>query len=135
MFSLVLLVLKIMGFFVVFVFLTILSIAYFMSGPTVFRLLWINSQKKLVPARNQPMFITQSWAKCSRNLSSNKILKFYAYCEIIRMQHWRRPATDGAEFWISCKEPAFLSRFSHLQVIQNMRLWCSVAAYVTVELI
>ena len=42
----------------------------------------------------------------------------------IRMQHWRRPATDGAEFWISCKRPAFLSSFSRLQVIQNKRPWC-----------
>ena len=47
------------------------------------------------------------------------------------MQHWRRPATDGAEFWISCKRPAFLSSFSRLQVIQNKRPWCSAAAYVT----
>ena len=49
----------------------------------------------------------------------------------IRMQHWRRPATDGAEFWISCKRPVFLSSFSRLQVIQNKRPWCSAAAYVT----
>ena len=28
------------------------------------------------------------------------------------MQHWCRPATDGTEFWISCKWPAFLSGFS-----------------------
>ena len=26
---------------------------------------------------------------------------------------------DGAEFWISCKRPAFLSSFSRLQVVQN----------------
>ena len=39
----------------------------------------------------------------------------------IRMQYWRRPVTDGAEFWISCKQPAFLSSFSPLQVIQNKR--------------
>ena len=61
-----------------------------------------------------------------------------AFCQIliwaksflIRM-HWRRPATDGAGLWISCKQPAFLSSFSHLQVIQNKRPLCSVAAYVT----
>ena len=35
------------------------------------------------------------------------------------MSHWRRRATEGAEFWISCKRPAFLSNFSHLQLIQN----------------
>ena len=29
------------------------------------------------------------------------------------------PATDGAEFRISCKQPAFLSIFRRLQVIQN----------------
>ena len=46
------------------------------------------------------------------------------------MQHWRCPATDDAEFWISCKQPAFLSSFSRLQVIQNKHP-CSVAVYVT----
>ena len=49
----------------------------------------------------------------------------------IRMQHWCRPATDGAEFWISCKRPAFLSSFSRLQVIQNKCPRCSAAVYVT----
>ena len=53
----------------------------------------------------------------------------------IWMQHWRRrPATDGAEFWNSCKWPAFLSSFSCLQEIQNKRPWCSAAAYVTAGL-
>ena len=47
------------------------------------------------------------------------------------MQHWRHPATDGAEFWISCKRPAFHSSFSCLQVIQNKRPWCWAVAYVT----
>ena len=37
----------------------------------------------------------------------------------ILMSHWRSRATKGAEFWISCKRPAFLSNFSHLQLIQN----------------
>ena len=27
---------------------------------------------------------------------------------------------DGPEFWISCKRPAFLGSFNHLQVIQNL---------------
>ena len=48
----------------------------------------------------------------------------------IRMQHWRPKATDGAEFWISCKRPAFLRTFSRLQMIQNKRPWCCGAAYV-----
>ena len=47
------------------------------------------------------------------------------------MQHWCRPATNGAEFCISCKLPAFLSCFSCLQGIQNKRPWCWAAAYVT----
>ena len=47
------------------------------------------------------------------------------------MQHWRRPPTDGAEFWISCKRPTFVSSFRHLQVIQKKCPWCSAAAYVT----
>ena len=39
---------------------------------------------------------------------------------------------DGAEFWINCKRPAFLSSFSRLQVIQNsapstiMRRHCDI---------
>ena len=28
---------------------------------------------------------------------------------LIRMSNWRRRATEGAKFWISCKQPAFLS--------------------------
>ena len=56
----------------------------------------------------------------------------YCYtCCLIRLQHWRCPATDGAEFWISCKRPVFLSSFSCLQVIQNKHPWCSGVAYVT----
>ena len=43
----------------------------------------------------------------------------------IWMSHWRRRATEGADFWISCKQPAFLSSFSCLQLIQNL------APYVT----
>ena len=50
---------------------------------------------------------------------------------IIRMQHCRIKATDGIEFWINCKWPAFFSDFSLLQGIQNKRPWCSNAAYVT----
>ena len=38
---------------------------------------------------------------------------------------------DGAEFRISCKQPAFLSSFDLLQVIQNKRPWYWDAAYVT----
>ena len=52
----------------------------------------------------------------------------------IRMQHCRIKATDGVEFWISCKRPAFLSSFGLLQVIQNKRPWCWNAAYVTAGL-
>ena len=37
----------------------------------------------------------------------------------IRMSHWCRRVTEGAEIWISCKRPAFLSNFSRLQLIQN----------------
>ena len=43
---------------------------------------------------------------------------------VIRMQHGCRPATDGLEFWVSCKQPAFLSSFCCLQVIQNKCPWC-----------
>ena len=61
----------------------------------------------------------------------NRILSICATFYLIRMSHWRRRTTKGAEFWISCKRPAFLSSFSRLQVIQNKRPWCSAAAYVT----
>ena len=49
----------------------------------------------------------------------------------IRMSRWRSQTTEGAEFWITCKQLAILSSFSYLQVIQNKRPWCSAAAYVT----
>ena len=42
---------------------------------------------------------------------------------LIRMSHWRYKMVDGAEFWISCKRPVFLSSFGILQVIQNKRPW------------
>ena len=43
----------------------------------------------------------------------------------------RHPATEGVEFWITYLRQAFLSIFNRLQVIQNKRPWCWVAAYVT----
>ena len=49
----------------------------------------------------------------------------------IRISHWCSPTTEGAEFWIICKQLAFLSNFSCLQVTQKKRPWCSAAAYVT----
>ena len=54
---------------------------------------------------------------------------------ITRMSHRHRQTTEGAEFWITCKQLAFLSSFSHLQVIQNKRPWCSETAYVTAGLV
>ena len=59
---------------------------------------------------------------------NNRIIFFE---KTIWMQHWRHPATNGTEFWISCKRPAFLNSFSPLQVIQNERPRCLAAAYVT----
>ena len=38
----------------------------------------------------------------------------------IQMSHWHHWATESIEFWISCKQPAFLSNFSRLQLIQNL---------------
>ena len=43
--------------------------------------------------------------------------------------------TEGAEFWITCKRLAFLSSFSHLQVIQNQCPLCLIVAYVTAGLV
>ena len=62
-------------------------------------------------------------------LASNYLMDLTGY--IIRMQHWQRPATDGTKFWISCKQPAFLSCFSRLQVIQNKQPWYWAVIYVT----
>ena len=42
-----------------------------------------------------------------------------AFIFLIWMSHCRHQATEGTEFWISCKLPAFLSNFSPLQLIQN----------------
>ena len=39
--------------------------------------------------------------------------------QLIRMQHWRRPATDGAEFWISCNQLKELRKAGRLQTLQN----------------
>ena len=50
---------------------------------------------------------------------------------LILMSHWRHRTTECVEFWITCKQLAFLSSFSRLRVIQNKRPWCSAAAYVT----
>ena len=38
---------------------------------------------------------------------------------LIWMSHCCPWVTEGAEFWISCKQLPFLSNFSHLQLIQN----------------
>ena len=65
-------------------------------------------------------------------IHANRTLQVAPLC--IRMQHCRRPATDGAEFWISCKRPAFVSSFSRLQKIQNKRPWYWVAPFVTAGL-
>ena len=46
----------------------------------------------------------------------------------IRMSHWRQQMVDGTEHLISCDWLAFLSVFSHLQLIQNSApstiCWC-----------
>ena len=46
-------------------------------------------------------------------------LFFHPFLLSIWLSHWRHTMVDGAEFWISCKRPAFLCSFSRLQVIQN----------------
>ena len=50
------------------------------------------------------------------------------------MRHNAGHSTQGLQVVnsnVSCKQPAFLSSFSLLQVIQNKRPWCWDAAYVT----
>ena len=39
------------------------------------------------------------------------------YLTCIRMSHWRRLATEGAEFWISCKRLKLLRKAGRLQLI------------------
>ena len=41
----------------------------------------------------------------------------------IRMSHCCIPATDGAEFWISCNRLKELRKAGRLQMIQNKRPW------------
>ena len=41
------------------------------------------------------------------------------------------PNYRGDDFWITCKELAFLSSVSQLQVIWNKRPWCWAVTYVT----
>ena len=46
-------------------------------------------------------------------------IKVYSYIGIfdpIWMSHWHHRATEGAEFWISCKQPAFLINFICLRL-------------------
>ena len=75
------------------------------------------------------------WKKSLRkNATLSSWTLFHHICPhliAIRMQHCHIPATDGVEFWISCKRPAFLSSFGLLQVIQNKHPWCWNVGYVT----
>ena len=50
------------------------------------------------------------------------LLKYFwgCYFHVIRMSNLRHTMVDGAEFWISCKRPAYLSSFSRLQLIQKL---------------
>ena len=52
---------------------------------------------------------------------------------VIRMSHWRQQMVDGAEHLISCHWLAFLSAFSHLQLIQNSAPSTEVGVNVTSE--
>ena len=49
---------------------------------------------------------------------------------VIRMQHWRRPATDGAGFWLSCSNQIFsvvLTPYKWFKIIvldvQRRHIW------------
>ena len=74
--------------------------------------------------------LSYCWECWENSCWQPKIGKIFMHRRI-QMQHCRIKATDGLEFWISCKRPAFHSSFSLLQVIQNKRPWCWDAAYVT----
>ena len=59
--------------------------------------------------------ISSLYSDCVQNCLYPTILNY-----LIRMSYWHwRMSVDGAEFWIRCKPPAFLSSFSCLQVIQR----------------
>ena len=77
-----------------------------------------------------------------RNINGNRDVKFLiaiiGHCtdqrkllyvsKHFRMSHWCQQMVDGAEHLISCDWLAFLSAFSHLQLIQNSApstiCWC-----------
>ena len=50
------------------------------------------------------------------------------FLDVIWMSHCRIPATDGAEFWISCNRLKELRKAGRLQTIQNKCPWCWDAA-------
>ena len=60
---------------------------------------------------------------CTPQASSHIIMGSKRLWICIKAQfgsHWHHTMVDGAKFWISCKQPAFLRSFSYLQVIQNL---------------
>ena len=79
--------------------------------------------------------MSKPWGRlCQIFVPFSEKLNFNSNFVSIWMSHWCRRATEGAEFRNTCKWLAFLSSFSHLQVIQNKCPWCSASAYVTAGL-
>ena len=87
------------------------------------------------------IFLNLKFVRNWYNVSHNFCLTTFSFTfqllsnakfNLIQVSHWHRRATEGAEFWISCKGPAFLSNFTRLQLIQNSvpsvarQLQCSV---------
>ena len=66
--------------------------------------------------------MSKPWGRlCQIFVPFSEKLNFNSNFVSIWMSHWCRRATEGAEFRNTCKWLAFLSSFSHLQVIQNKR--------------
>ena len=66
--------------------------------------------------------LNTNWLKVWKQLICcyPKPQQFCCYPHIIWMSHWHRQATEGAEFWISCKQLKILRKAGNLQLIQNL---------------
>ena len=60
-----------------------------------------------------------SWYPLKRWSTAESFTYFEKSNYAIQMSHWCHTMVDNTEFWISCKGPAFLRDFSHLQLQQN----------------
>ena len=82
---------------------------------TIFRFFYVSDKTN----QGQITYALSPCVSLALNTLSLKMERKINKIFFIWMSHWRHWVTEGAEYWISCKPPAFLSNFSSLQLIQN----------------